>query len=53
MSVNEYDFIVVGSGSAGSVVVNRLGKNPNNKILVLEAGGKDNYFWCKIPIGYY
>ena len=53
MSVNEYDFIVVGSGSAGSVVVNRLGKNPNNKILVLEAGGKDNYFWLKIPIGYY
>ena len=53
MSINDFDYIVVGSGSAGSVVANRLGKNPNNKILVLEAGGKDNNFWLKIPIGYY
>ena len=53
MKSEEYDYIVVGSGSAGSLVTNRLSKNPNNKILVLEAGGKDNNFWLKLPIGYY
>ena len=53
MKSEEYDYIVVGSGSAGSLVTNRLSKNPNNKILVLEAGGNDNNFWLKLPIGYY
>ncbi len=53
MIKNEYDYIIVGSGSAGSIVANRLSKDPNNRVLVLEAGGWDNYFWLKIPIGYY
>ena len=39
MKVDEFDYIVVGSGSAGSIVANRLRKDPNNKVLVLEEGG--------------
>ena len=53
MKNSEYDYIVVGSGSAGSIVANRLSKDPDNNVLVLEAGGWDHSFWLKIPIGYY
>lgn len=50
--VGEYDYIVVGAGSAGCVVANRLSANPKNRVLVLEAGGQDNWIWFHIPVGY-
>jgi len=47
-----YDFIIVGAGSAGCVLANRLSQNPNNSVLLLEAGGRDNWIWYHIPVGY-
>ncbi len=48
----EYDYIIVGAGSAGCVVANRLSADPRNRVLLLEAGGRDNWIWYHIPVGY-
>ena len=47
-----YDYIVVGAGSAGCVLANRLTQNPKNNVLLIDAGAKDDYLWIHIPVGY-
>ena len=49
---NTYDYIVAGAGSAGSLLANRLSAEPDARVLVLEAGGKDDWIWFHIPVGY-
>ncbi len=48
----DYDYIVVGAGTAGCLLANRLSENPNVSVALLEAGGRDNYIWVHIPVGY-
>jgi choline dehydrogenase len=50
--VQQFDYIIVGAGSAGCVLADRLSQDGRNKILLLEAGGSDQRFWIKTPIGY-
>jgi choline dehydrogenase len=47
-----YDYVIVGAGSAGCLLANRLSQRPQTRVLLLEAGGKDDYFWIGIPVGY-
>ncbi|MBR1136318.1 MAG: GMC family oxidoreductase N-terminal domain-containing protein [Bradyrhizobium sp.] len=48
----DYDYIVVGAGTAGCILANRLSADPTKRVLILEAGGKDNWIWFHIPVGY-
>jgi len=47
-----FDYVIVGAGSAGCLLANRLSRDPQTRVLLLEAGGKDDYFWIGIPVGY-
>ena len=48
-----YDYVIVGAGSAGCVIANRLSTSPDTRVLLIEAGPKDTYPWIHIPVGYF
>jgi len=50
--IQRFDYIIVGAGSAGCLLANRLSADPRNKVLLVEAGGKDDWIWLHIPVGY-
>jgi choline dehydrogenase len=51
-TLGSYDYVIVGAGTAGCVLANRLSADAGSSVLLLEAGGKDDYFWIDIPVGY-
>jgi choline dehydrogenase-like flavoprotein len=52
MATDTYDTIIVGAGTAGCLLANRLSADPGRRVALIEAGGKDNYHWIHIPVGY-
>ena len=47
-----YDFVIIGGGTAGALLANRLSADPQRRVLLIEAGTPDNYHWIHIPVGY-
>src|SRR6187402_984571 len=52
MTVEEFDYVIVGAGAAGCVLANRLSESGKNTVAVIEAGGQDSNIWIKIPAGF-
>ena len=51
-SIGSFDYVIIGAGSAGCVLANRLSADRRRKVLIVEAGGKDDWIWFHIPVGY-
>src|SRR5688572_7998889 len=51
-TLGQFDYVIIGAGTAGCLLANRLSADPGRSVLLLEAGGKDNWIWIHVPVGY-